>query len=113
MKKVESKRSSFGKVALVAGAVLLPMLSFAADNSAAIEKITGIANTVITLLAVAAGAWFIIQFILRGMKIAQGEMSARELVPPFVGALVCFLAVVLANTLLDGMDTEYTPTVGN
>ena len=41
------------------------------------------------------------------MKIAQGEMSARELIPPVAGGVICFLAYFLANLLVGSIEASF------
>lgn len=100
------------KVLVGAGILLLPDLALAAGgggggtNNEAIDKVKSIGKIVLDVLVAVVGIWLTIMLITRAMKIMQGEMSARELVPPIAGGVVAFLAYFLAKTLLSGMQAD-------
>lgn len=87
--------------------MVAPSLVFAgADTNAegdAKDKINTIGRTVLNILISVVGIYLTIQLIIRALKIMQGEMSARELVPPIAGGVVAFLAYYLAKVVLNNM----------
>lgn len=78
-----------------------------ASEQAARDKVLEIGQMIVNILIAAAGIYFTIMFITRGMKIAQGEMSARELIPPIAGGVVCFLAYFIADMIVGNMTATF------
>lgn len=101
------------KVLFGAGILLLPDLALAAGGGGggnqggdAVTKVREIGSIVLNILIAVVGIWLTIMLITRAMKIMQGEMSARELVPPIAGGVVAFLAYYLAKVILSGMEAR-------
>ena len=101
MKKV---RDIFSRLMMLVA--FSPIFSFASE-AAAQQKVIEIGQIIVNILIAIAGIFFTIMFIVRGMKIAQGEMSMRELIPPIAGGVVCFLAYFLAKLLVGNMTATF------
>jgi trbC/VIRB2 family len=91
---------------------LMMMVAFSpifmyANDGAAEGKVKEIGKVIVNILITIALIYFTIMFIVRGMKIAQGEMSARELIPPVAGGVICFLAYFLANLLVGSIEASF------
>lgn len=86
--------------------MIAPSLVFANPDKAegdAKSKINTIGRTILNILISVVGIYLTIQLIIRALKIMQGEMSARELVPPIAGGVVAFLAYYIAQVVLNNM----------
>lgn len=86
--------------------MVAPSLMFANAGAAegeAKNKINTIGKTILNILISVVGIYLTIQLIIRALKIMQGEMSARELVPPIAGGVVAFLAYYIAQVILNNM----------
>ncbi len=101
MKKI---KDSFQRVMMLMA--FSPVFMFASE-AAAKGKVIEIGQMIVNILIAVAGIYFTIMFITRGMKIAQGEMSVRELVPPIAGGVVCFLAYFVADMLVGSMTATF------
>lgn len=103
-KKLNTKTA---KNIAVIGLLVLP--TFALANAGytandATDKIVEIGKIIKNILAAVAGIWLTIMLITRGLKIMQGEMSARELVPPIAGGVVVFVAYAISTLILNGLN---------
>lgn len=93
------KIKTVATVALLA----LPSLALANDGSDARNKVNTIGKVILNILIGVVGIFLTIMLMTRAMKIMQGEMSARELIPPIAGGVVAFLSYYLAKVVLDNM----------